>query len=299
MSRKKLIILTGPTGIGKTDLSIELAQALGTEIVSCDSRQMYRELQIGAAPPSAEQLAKVKHYFIGNLSVTDYYSAGRFELQALDLLDTLFATHDKVLMVGGSGMYIDAVVQGIDDLPTASPEIREMMMQRLKNEGIDALRAELAQLDPDYYNAADIVNPKRVLKALEVIAQTGKTYSSLRTGQGKQRPFDIVMVGLTMDRQKLYDRIDSRVDAMLAAGLEAEVRNLHQYKHLNSLNTVGYKEFFGYFDGEYDFDEAVRLIKRNSRRYAKKQMTWFNRYPQMHWFDRADEKAIFDFVLNQ
>jgi len=259
---------------------------------------MYRELQIGAAPPSAEQLAMVKHHFIGNLSITDYYSAGRFELDAIKLLDNLFIKYDKVLMVGGSGMYIDAIVQGIDDLPTANPEIRSQIMQRLETEGIETLRAELKNLDPDYYETGDIVNPKRVLKALEVIAQTGKTYSSQRTGQAKQRPFDIVMVGLTMERQQLYNRIDSRVDTMLEAGLEAEARNLYKYKHLNSLNTVGYKEFFGYFDGEYDFDEAVRLIKRNSRRYAKKQMTWFNRYQQMHWFNRTNEDDIIDFILN-
>lgn len=294
----KLIILTGPTGIGKTDLSINIASQLHTEIISCDSRQMYRELQIGAAPPSAEQLAMVKHHFIGNLSITDYYSAGRFELDAIKLLDNLFIKYDKVLMVGGSGMYIDAIVQGIDDLPTANPEIRSQIMQRLETEGIETLRTELKNLDPDYYETGDIVNPKRVLKALEVIAQTGKTYSSQRTGQAKQRPFDIVMVGLTMERQQLYNRIDSRVDTMLEAGLEAEARNLYKYKHLNSLNTVGYKEFFGYFDGEYDFDEAVRLIKRNSRRYAKKQMTWFNRYQQMHWFNRTNEDDIIDFILN-
>lgn len=294
----KLIILTGPTGIGKTDLSINIASQLHTEIISCDSRQMYRELQIGAAPPSTEQLAMVKHHFIGNLSITDYYSAGRFELDAIKLLDNLFIKYDKVLMVGGSGMYIDAIVQGIDDLPTANPEIRSQIMQRLETEGIETLRAELKNLDPDYYETGDIVNPKRVLKALEVIAQTGKTYSSQRTGQAKQRPFDIVMVGLTMERQQLYNRIDSRVDTMLEAGLEAEARNLYKYKHLNSLNTVGYKEFFGYFDGEYDFDEAVRLIKRNSRRYAKKQMTWFNRYQQMHWFNRTNEDDIIDFILN-
>lgn len=294
----KLIILTGPTGIGKTDLSINIASQLHTEIISCDSRQMYRELQIGAAPPSAEQLAMVKHHFIGNLSITDYYSAGRFELDAIKLLDNLFIKYDKVLMVGGSGMYIDAIVQGIDDLPTANPEIRSQIMQRLETEGIETLRAELKNLDPDYYETGDIVNPKRVLKALEVIAQTGKTYSSQRTGQAKQRPFDIVMVGLTMERQQLYNRIDSRVDTMLEAGLEAEARNLYKYKHLNSLNTVGYKEFFGYFDGEYDFDEAVRLIKRNSRRYAKKQMTWFNRYQQMTWFNRTNEDDIIDFILN-
>lgn len=295
---KKLIILTGPTGIGKTDLSIELAQALKTEIISCDSRQMYRELAVGSAPPSAEQLQKVKHHFIGQLSISDYYSAGRFELDAVALLEQLFAKYDKVLMVGGSGMYIDAIVRGIDDLPTIDTEIRAQIGQRLKDEGIDKLREELSKLDPEYYNTADIVNPKRVLKALEVIAQTGKTYSSQRTGKVKERPFEIVLVGLKMDRDRLYERIDRRVDVMLEMGLENEAKNLFPYRDLNSLNTVGYKEFFDYFEGKYDYDEAVRLIKRNSRRYAKRQMTWFSRYQQMTWFERDDEAGLRTFILN-
>lgn len=295
---KKLIILTGPTGIGKTDLSIELAQALKTEIISCDSRQMFRELAIGSAPPSAEQLQKARHHFIGQLSILDYYSAGRFELDAVALLEQLFVKYDKVLMVGGSGMYIDAIVRGIDDLPTIDTEIRAQIGQRLKEEGIDKLREELSRLDPEYYNTADIVNPKRVLKALEVIAQTGKTYSSQRTGNVKKRPFEIVLVGLKMDRNKLYERIDRRVDVMLEMGLENEAQSLLPYKELNSLNTVGYKEFFDFFEGKYDYDEAVRLIKRNSRRYAKRQMTWFSRYQQMTWFDRDDEAGLRDFIHN-
>lgn len=295
---KKLIILTGPTGIGKTDLSIELAQSLKTEIISCDSRQMFRELAIGSAPPSAEQLQKVRHHFIGQLSISDYYSAGRFELDAVALLEQLFIKYDKVLMVGGSGMYIDAIVRGIDDLPTINTEIRAQIGQRLKEEGIDKLREELSKLDPEYYNTADIVNPKRVLKALEVIAQTGKTYSSQRTGKVKERPFEIVLVGLKMDRDKLYERIDRRVDVMLEMGLENEAKNLFPYRDLNSLNTVGYKEFFDFFEGKYDYDEAVRLIKRNSRRYAKRQMTWFSRYQQMTWFERDDEAGLRDFILN-
>lgn len=295
---KKLIILTGPTGIGKTDLSIELAQALKTEIISCDSRQMFRELAIGSAPPSAEQLQKVRHHFIGQLSISDYYSAGRFELDAVALLEQLFIKYDKVLMVGGSGMYIDAIVRGIDDLPTIDTEIRAQIGQRLKDEGIDKLREELSKLDPEYYNTADIVNPKRVLKALEVIAQTGKTYSSQRTGKVKERPFEIELVGLKMDRDKLYERIDRRVDVMLEMGLENEAKNLFPYRDLNSLNTVGYKEFFDYFEGKYDYDEAVRLIKRNSRRYAKRQKTWFSRYQQMTWFERDDEAGLRTFILN-
>ncbi len=293
---KKLIIVTGPTGIGKTDLSIGIAQTLGTEIISCDSRQIYRELTIGAASPSAEQLSAIRHHFVGQLSVTDYYSAGQFEIDALKLINKLFLKFNKILMVGGSGMYIDAIVRGIDDLPTIAPDLREWLTSRFLSEGIAPLRDELSWLDPEYYASSDIDNPKRILKALEVIAATGKSYSSLRTGQPKQRPFQIEMIGLNMNRDELYRRIDARVDAMVAAGLVDEARSLYQYRHLNALNTVGYKELFDHFDGLCSLDEAITLIKRNSRRYAKRQLTWFNRYPQMRWFDRNNEQQIYDHI---
>jgi tRNA dimethylallyltransferase len=295
-NKKKLIILTGPTGIGKTDLSIDLALALETEIISCDSRQMYRELVIGTAPPDEGQLAKVKHHFVGHLSIHDFYSAGRYELEVLALLDELFKTRDKVLMVGGSGLYIDALINGIDDLPTIDPAVREKLWLRLVNEGFDKLKEELKTIDPEYYHLADLNNPKRVMKALEVFTMTGRTYSSFRTGTSKKRPFEIILTGLQMEREKLYHRIDMRVDKMLEAGLENEALSLYPFKYLNALNTVGYKEFFEYFEGKYDRDEAIRLIKRNSRHYAKRQITWFNRYPQMHWFNREDEVLIKDFL---
>lgn len=297
-TKKKLIILTGPTGIGKTDLSIDLALVLGTEIISCDSRQMYRELTIGSAPPDASQLAKVKHHFIGHLGIHDFYSAGKFELDVLKVLDELFETHQTILMVGGSGLYIDALVKGIDALPTIEPAIRQHLWKRLETEGFDVLKNELKQIDPDYYQIADLNNPKRIMKALEVYAMTGLTYSSFRTESTKKRNFDIVLIGLKMNREILYQRIDLRVDKMLSAGLENEARQLYPDRHLNSLNTVGYKEFFDYFDGKYDRKETIRLIKRNSRHYAKRQMTWFTRYPQMVWFERDDKSGLMDFIGN-
>jgi tRNA dimethylallyltransferase len=297
-NNKKLIILTGPTGIGKTDLSIKLAVQLNTEIISCDSRQMYRELCIGSAPPDFAQLAVVKHHFIGHLSIDDFYSAGKFELDVLNVLDRLFKTKDKLLMVGGSGLYIDALVKGIDDLPAIEPEIRQQIWKRLEVEGFDVLKNELKQIDPAYYQIADLNNPKRVLKALEVYAITGRTYSSYRTESIKERLFDICMIGLKMDRDKLYHRIDLRVNKMIESGLEEEAHTLYPHRHLNALNTVGYKELFDYFDGRYNRDEAIRLIKRNSRHYAKRQLTWFTRYPQMTWFEREDEEKIIAFVTN-
>ncbi|MBI9066137.1 MAG: tRNA (adenosine(37)-N6)-dimethylallyltransferase MiaA [Salinivirgaceae bacterium] len=286
MTQKKntLVVLIGPTGIGKTDLSIHIAQNLQCEIISCDSRQMYRELKIGTAAPEAKHLNAVPHHFIGNLSIHDYYNASEFEFQTLELVDQLFTKNNFALMTGGSGLYIDAVVKGIDELPTIDPEIRNNLKSRLKTEGLDALIEELKNVDPNYYEIADLKNPKRILKALEIYTITGKAYSTFRTDTIKERQFNIIQVGLNMDREELYDRINLRVDLMLEAGLIEEAKQFHRYKNLNSLNTVGYKELFGHFDGEYDLDEAIRLIKRNSRRYAKRQMTWFNRDKSISWF---------------
>ncbi len=289
-----LVVILGPTGIGKTDLSIEIAKELNAEIISCDSRQMYRELNIGTAVPEFMQLAQVKHHFIGNLSIHDYYNAGEFEFQTLHLLEELFKHNKYAVMTGGSGLYIDAVVNGIDELPTIDTNVRVKLLNELQNSGIEKLKEQLKKVDPKYYASADLNNPKRILKALEVFEMTGKPYSKLRTNTKKERPFNIIKIGLAMEREKLYNRINIRVDKMLQAGLVNEVRQFYEHKHLNSLNTVGYKEFFGYFDNNYDLDEAIRLIKRNSRRYAKRQITYWNRDKNIEWFNPSQRKEILE-----
>ena len=296
---KNLVVIVGPTGIGKTDVSIEVSKQLNTEIISCDSRQMYRELKIGTAAPEAEQLNAVPHHFIGNLSIHDYYNASEFEFQTLNLLEGLFQKSNFAVMTGGSGLYVDAVVKGIDDLPTIDPDIRKMFLEKLGNEGLASLKSRLKEIDPDYYEIADLNNSKRILKALEVYEMTGKPYSTFRTKNIKQRPFHVIQIGLTMDREKLYERINLRVDKMLEAGLVEEAKNYYPYKHLNSLNTVGYKELYGHFDGNYDFDEAIRLIKRNSRRYAKRQFTWFKRDASIQWFEPHELEKIIMHIQEQ
>ena len=293
---KTLIVIAGPTGIGKTDLSIELAQMLDTYIISSDSRQIYNELKIGTAAPTSDDLAKVKHYMVGNKSIYDYYSAGKYEIEVLDILKDIFMDKDTALLVGGSGMYIDAVCKGIDALPDADSEIRKQLIEKYEKEGIESLRFDLKRLDPEHYKAVDLNNPKRILRAVEVCIQTGKTYTSFHTKQKKKRDFNILKIGLERDRNELYDRINKRVDLMLEQGLIEEARKFHKDKHLNSLNTVGYKELFAYFDKEYDLEEAVRLIKRNSRRYAKRQMTWFKRDNDFRWFHPDDKIEITNFI---
>lgn len=292
-----LIVILGPTGIGKTNLSIEIAQALKTEIVSCDSRQMYRELKIGTAVPEPIQLATVQHHFIGNLTIHDYYNASKFETEALQVLNKIFQHTKYAVLTGGSGLYLEALVKGIDDLPTIDPNLRENLIKRFQTEGLESLQNELQKIDPDYYNQVDLKNSKRVLKALEVYYMTGKPYSVLRTEEVKPRPFKIIQIGLKMERSELYQRIDQRVDHMIKAGLIDEARNFYPYKQLNALNTVGYKELFGHFDGAYDLEEAIRLIKRNSRRYAKRQITWWNRDENIHWFHPTQTTEILDFIL--
>jgi len=294
---KTLIIITGPTGIGKTDLSIELAQMLDTYIISSDSRQIYKELKIGVARPSDEDLKKVRHFMIANKSIYDYYSAGKYELEALDILKDIFQRKNTALLVGGSGMYIDAVCKGIDALPDAEPEIRKQLTEKYKNEGIESLRFDLKRLDPEHYEVVDLNNPKRLLRAVEVCIQTGKTYTSFLSNPDKKRDFNILKIGLERDRKELYDRINKRVDLMIDEGLQEEAMQFLKDKDLNSLNTVGYKELFPYFEGKYDLKEAVRLIKRNSRRYAKRQITWFKRDKDYVWFHPDDKQAIFAFIL--
>ena len=292
-----LLVLLGPTAVGKTELSLRLAEKLGSPIISSDSRQLYRDLPIGTAAPTAEEQARVKHYMVGTLGLEDYYSASQFETDVLALLSILYKERDAVVMTGGSMMYIDAVVKGIDDIPTVLPEIREALWREYAERGLQPLLDELRKADPKHYDEVDKQNYKRVIHAVEICRQTGKPYSSFRTNQRKQRPFQILQIGLQRDREELYERINLRVDKMMEAGLLDEARRVYPFRHLNSLNTVGYKELFRYFDGEWTLAEAVEKIKRNSRVYARKQMTWFKRNPDIVWFHPDDdEEAIFRFV---
>ncbi|WP_291584506.1 tRNA (adenosine(37)-N6)-dimethylallyltransferase MiaA [Bacteroides sp.] len=291
-----LIVLIGPTGVGKTELSLRLAEHFHTCIVSADSRQLYADLKIGTAAPTSEQLNRVPHYLVGTLKLTDYYSAARYEEEALATLDNLFHQHDTVILTGGSMMYIDAICKGIDDIPTVDAETRELMLQRYETEGLEKLCAELKLLDPEYYRIVDLKNPKRVIHALEICYMTGKTYTSFRTQQKKQRPFRIIKVGLTRDRAELYDRINHRVDIMIEEGLLEEARSVYPYRTLNSLNTVGYKEMFNYLDGTWELPFAIEKIKQNSRIYSRKQMTWFKRDEEIQWFHPEQETEILDYI---
>ncbi|MGE0088968.1 MAG: tRNA (adenosine(37)-N6)-dimethylallyltransferase MiaA [Bacteroidales bacterium] len=293
---KTLIAIIGPTGIGKTDLSINIAKKLSTEILSCDSRQVYKELKIGTAVPSESQLQKVTHHFVGHKSIHDYYNASMFEIEALEILEILFRKYNQVIMTGGSGLYINAVCHGIDDLPGVDQELRKELLQRLQNEGVESLRMQLKLIDPEYYKQADTRNPKRILKALEVTLQTGKPYSSFLTNSKKERNFSIIKIGLQRDRDELYERINQRVDQMISEGLLEEAKSFYPFKYLNSLNTVGYKELFDYFDGNISLEKAIELIKRNSRHYAKRQISWFGRDKGIHWFHPDDEDRIVEFI---
>ena len=291
---KTLIVVTGPTGSGKTDLAIKLALHYGCHILSADSRQLYREIPIGTAAPTAEQLSLVPHHFVGILSLEDYYSAAQYEEDVMKLLPALWEDNDYVVMCGGSMMYVDAVTKGIDELPTITPEVREKAMAIYQEGGVEQLRSMLRELDPVYYNQVDLNNHKRLVHAIEIIMQAGVPYSSLRTGMVKERPFRIVKMALDFEREVLFDRINRRVDAMMAAGLEQEARSVYHLRHLNSLNTVGYKEIFAYFDGTMDYETAVARIGKNTRVYAKKQLTWYKRDAALHMLNPvgAFEQAI-------
>ena len=292
MRIKQLIVVVGPTGSGKTDLSIRLARHYGAPILSTDSRQFYRGLAIGTAQPTAAQLQAAEHHFIASHAVGDDINCGSYEVQALACLERLYARHDRVIAVGGSGLYVRALCEGMDDLPQADEALRGALMRRLEDEGTEALAEELRRLDPAYYEQVDRRNPARVVRALEVCLQTGRPYSEQRTGRRRERPFGIVKIGVDLPREELYARIDLRVEAMLAEGLEAEARAMLPHRHLNALRTVGYREFFDFFDGRISRDEAVEQIKRNSRRYAKRQLTWFRRDPQVQWFRPEESEAI-------
>lgn len=279
-----LIVLLGPTAVGKTELALQMAETLGCPILNCDSRQLFRGMEICTAAPTAEQQRRVRHYFVGTLNIGDYYSAAQYEQDVLSLISQLSATHHSLLLTGGSMMYIDAVCNGIDDIPSVDAEVRDTLRQRLLAGDIDQMRQELRLLDPDYYMTADTRNPKRVVHALEVCYTTGSPYSSFLGGERKPRPFNIVKIGLQRERQDLFERIGRRVDAMMDEGLLEEARRLYPMRHENALNTVGYKELFRYLDGEWELPFAIEKIKKNTRDYAKKQMTWFAHDKSIRWY---------------
>ena len=289
---KTLIVITGPTAVGKTTLCLEIAKHLGIPIINADSRQIYKELRIGTAAPTEEQLRQVRHYFVGTLGLNDYYSASIYEQQVMALLDELFQKSDYALLTGGSMMYIDAVCNGIDDIPTVDDVTRDTMKRRLATEGLEALCEELKQLDPEHYEIVDRQNPRRVVHALEICHMTGKTYTSFRKAERKQRPFGIVKIAINREREELYTRINSRVDQMIEDGLVEEAKGLYQLRHLNALNTVGYKEMFAYLDGTWSLEEAIERMKGNTRRYARKQLTWFKKDPEVIWMKPTDIKEI-------
>ena len=297
--QKYLIVLTGPTGIGKSGIGIKLAQHFGVEIVSSDSRQIFKELTIGTAVPGADELAAAKHHFIQTHSLIENYNASRYETEALNVINSLFEKHNLVLLVGGSMLYIDAVCNGIDIMPDADPVIRKSLKNTLETEGLESLRFQLKKIDPDYYDTVDLKNPNRIIHALEICYMTGKPYSSFRSNPKKTRPFSIIKIGLNCEREKLHHKINTRVDKMIEAGLEEEAGKLHHLKHLNALNTVGYRELFSFFDGETTRETAIELIKRNSRRYARKQLTWFRNDNEMNWFEPEQIDDIIAFIENR
>ena len=300
MKEKKqiLVSISGPTAVGKTNCSLSIAEHFKTEIISCDSRQMYREMKIGTAVPDQEELDRVKHHFIGKLSIHDYYNASMFEQDISALSAELFQKHDILLMVGGSGMYLDAVLYGIDDIPDPDMKIRERLILQHETEGLEPLTAQLKTLDPVAYDRIDMKNPKRVIRALEVCLSSGKPFSSFHTRSIKQRDFDILMLGLDIPRETLYERIDKRIDIMLKQGLEAEARILHPHQGLIALKSIGYREFFQYFDGKVSREEAIHLIRKNTRQYARKQINWLKRYKSMHWFHPDDVDGMISLIEN-
>ena len=304
MRGKKLIVLTGPTAVGKTAVSLDIAKHFGIPVINADSRQIFKELRIGTARPTETEMQEVKHYFVGTLGIEDYYSASLYEQQVLELLDKEFQSHDYALLSGGSMMYIDAVCDGIDDIPTIDDQTRETMKRRLKEEGLEALVEELRRLDPDYYEIVDRQNPRRVVHALEICVMTGKTYTSFRSKERRSkersrnvRPFRIIKIGLDRPREELYQRINARVDQMMSDGLLEEVKALYPKKELNALNTVGYKELFDYLDGRWPLEEAVERIKGNTRRYARKQLTWYKKDEHIRWFHPDDKQSLMNYIL--
>ena len=301
MSSKRgtLVVVVGPTGSGKSALAVKLATHLCAPIISTDSRQVFRGMPIGTAQPTREELAAAKHYFIADREVENDFNCGKYETEALALLERLFTENDYVVAVGGSGLYVQALCEGMDDLPDADPALRENLKQRLESEGLESLVAELRTLDPAYAEEVDLCNPARVMRALEVCLTTGRPYSEQRKGVTAERPFNIIKIGTDMPRDVLYDRINRRVDMMVDEGLEVEARTMYPKRHLNALQTVGYRELFEYFDGNCSFEEAVDLVKRNSRRYAKRQLTWFRRDANTAWFNPSDLDSILEYIKSK
>jgi tRNA dimethylallyltransferase len=289
---KTLIVVAGPTAVGKTAAAIELAKHYHTVVISADSRQFFREMNIGTAKPSQQELAAVKHYFIDSHSITEPFSVGNFEKQGLALLNELFKTHDQVVLAGGSGLYIKAICEGFDDLPTADTAVRERLNQELEEKGISYLQQKLLLADPAYYNEVDLGNPQRLIRALEVFESSGKPFSSFRQATVNKRPFNIIKLALNLPREVLYNRINDRVDLMIQQGLLAEVEALLPSRHLNALNTVGYAELFDYFDGKTNLEKAIEMIKQNTRRFAKRQLTWFRKDSSFHWFQASGPDVL-------
>ena len=297
--KKYLIVITGPTGIGKSKTGILLAKHFQSEIISADSRQIFKEMTIGTAVPTKEELSAVTHHFIHSHSVTENYNASRYETEAIELIEKLFASNNVLFLVGGSMLYIDAICKGIDEIPDIPAEIRESVQNQFRTEGLESIRLQLKKLDPEYYHSVDLKNHARIIHALEVCLLTGKTYSSFRLNRNKQRSFKIVKIGLNCDRELLHNKINNRVDKMFAHGLEKEARNLFHLRDLCSMNTVGYRELFDYFDGIITKEQAIELIKRNSRRYARKQITWFRNDMEVKWFEPQDYDGIKSYIEAQ
>ncbi|SMD06620.1 tRNA (adenosine(37)-N6)-dimethylallyltransferase MiaA [Pedobacter nyackensis] len=296
---KTLVVIVGPTGIGKTALAISLARHFSTEIISADSRQFFKEMEIGTAKPSAEELAAAPHHFVNSHSIQNLFSTGDFEIQAIDLINQLFKKHELLVMVGGSGLYIDAVCNGLDDLPETDLAIREKLNQQLANEGLESIKKQLSEYDPEYYNKVDQANPQRMIRGLEFYLSTGTKLSAHLTNSKKVRPFNIIKIGLNMDRAELYNRINTRVDKMMESGLLEEVKGLVPFRKYNALNTVGYSEIFAHLDGELTLPEAVEKIKQNTRRFAKRQLTWFRRDDSTVWFEPGQDHAVIDYVTQK
>lgn len=293
---KTLIVIVGPTGVGKTELCLKVAEAFCTVIVNADSRQIFKEIPVGTAAPTIAERRKIRHYFVGNLHIDQYYNASMFENDVIALLDTLFKEKDYVIMSGGSMMYVDAVCNGIDDIPTVDTATRSKVMREYEEKGLNYICGRLEELDPEYYSIVDKRNPKRVIHAVEICLSTGRTYTSFRVNAKKDRPFNIIKVGLTLDREQLYERIDGRVDRMVADGLIQEAEKMYPYRNLNSLNTVGYKELFDYFDGKCTLEEAVFRIKCDTHKYCRKQLTWFKRDKDIHWFSPNNVEEIINYI---